>query len=573
MTGGGSFWRRSSQPQNRLIPSQTDFVSTGTENVVSSGQPGPVPADRTPVGQRRLAGRRWSVRGNPWLVVGVAVVVFSYLLLRWARASPGFDPYGWLVWGYQTLHGTLNLGGAPSWKPVTFFFTVPYSLFGHFSWWLWTVTAVSVALAGPLFAGRIVHRLILRSTGERWPAIIGAVFAGLCLLGIVQYTHYWLSSQSDPMLVTFFLAAIDMSMTGRHRWAITFLWLSSLGRPETWPFFGLYFLWAWRAVPRMRLLMVVELVLIPFFWFGVPVLAGSPWNVASNLAQDSPRMLHSNKIFGTINRFRLLTYSPVEAMGAIGLVIAIVRRNRWVLLIAGCCALWMLVEIAFALHGFPGVPRYMFEAAAAMIVVAGVGLGWLLTEPARFLAARAAGGPPAAGHEGTAATGDGAAGSAPPPPSGNGSRSVRWARIAGGLAVLVVLALMVPRAVNAERTEHKDLIHERARTAEIHRLDAALKAFGGYRFIRSCGDPASDVEWVSILAWYTKLDVGFVGHRPAFIVRFEKKPSILFTALGNGWIVHTYHLPSGAPAACQRLNNAYYIVTPQHPGGYVGHQA
>jgi hypothetical protein len=498
-------------------------------------------------------------------VVAVVLVVFSYLLVRWARTSPGFDPYGWLVWGYQTWRGTLNLGGAPSWKPVTFFFTVPYSLTGHFAWWLWTVTAVSVALAGPLFAGRIVYRLVLRSTGERWPAIIGAVFAGLCLLGIVQYTHYWLSAQSDPMLVTFFLAAIDMAMTGRHRWAITLLWLSSLGRPETWPFFGLYFLWAWRAVPRMRVLMVVELILIPCFWFGVPVLAGSPWNVASNLAQDSPRMLHSNKIVGTITRFRELTYSPVEVMAGIGLIIAIIRRDWRVLLVAGCVVLWMVVEIAFALHGFPGVPRYMFEAGAAMIVVAGVGVGWLLSQPTRLFPARSSvGSPPSAAPPSGAV----------PATSSRPGRHWMWTagRVAGGLAVLAVVVLMVPRAVHAERTEHADLIHERARTAEIHRLDAAIKSFGGYKFIRSCGDPASDVEWVSIIAWYTKLDVGFVGHRPAYIARVETSPSVLFTALGNGWILHTYHLPANASSACRSLNHAYYIVTPQHPGGYVGHQ-
>jgi hypothetical protein len=535
-------------------------MSTGTENVATPGQAGTASADRTSPAASRRAGRNWSVRSNPWPVIGVALVVFSYLLLRWARASPGFDPYGWLVWGYQTLHGTLNLGGAPSWKPVTFLFAVPYSIFGHLSWWLWTVTAVSVALAGPLFAGRIVHRLVLQSTGEKWPAIIAAVFAGLSVLGIVQYTHYWLSAQSDPMLVTFFLAAVDMHMTGRHRWAFTFLWLSSLGRPETWPFIGLYFLWAWRAVPKMRVFMLVELVLIPAFWFGVPVLAGSPWNVASNLAQNSPRELHTNKIAGTITRFRELTYSPVEVMAGVGLIIALLRRDWRVLMIAGCSALWMLVEIAFALHGFPGVPRYMFEAVALMIVVAGVGVGWLLSEPARLAAARA-------GGRSTASSSASPSGSPPGRP---------WlptaGRVVGALVVVAVVALMIPRAVHAERTEHADLIHERARTAEIQRLDAALKAFGGYKFIRSCGDPASDVEWVSILAWYSKLDVGYVGHRPLYIARVEKTPSILFTALGNGWILHTYHLPANAPAACTRLNNAYYIVTPQHPSGDVGHQ-
>ena len=43
---------------------------------------------------------------------------------------PGFDAYGWLVWGRQTLHGNLNTDGAPSWKPLTFLFTLPYSLGG-----------------------------------------------------------------------------------------------------------------------------------------------------------------------------------------------------------------------------------------------------------------------------------------------------------------------------------------------------------------------------------------------------------------------------------------------------------
>ncbi len=173
-------------------------------------------------------------------------------------------------------------------------------------------------------------------------------------------------------------------------------------------------------------------------------------------------------------------------MAGIGLVIAVLRRDWRVLVIAGCSALWLVIEIAFALHGFPGVPRYMFEAAATMIVVAGVGVGWVLSKPPRV--------------------------------------TTRAARVAGGLVVVAVVALMVPRAVTAARTEHKDLLHERARTAEIQRLDAAIKAFGGYKFIRSCGDPASDVEYVSILAWYTKLDVGFVGHRPLYIAHVETQP-------------------------------------------------
>ena len=56
------------------------------------------------------------------------------------RTRPGFDPYGWLVWGQQTLTGTLDTNAAPSWKPLPYLFTVPYALVGHYQLWLWMIT-------------------------------------------------------------------------------------------------------------------------------------------------------------------------------------------------------------------------------------------------------------------------------------------------------------------------------------------------------------------------------------------------------------------------------------------------
>src|SRR5436305_81138 len=72
---------------------------------------------------------------------------------------PGYDPYGWLDWGYQTLRGSLDLGGAPSWKPYTYLFNVPYAIFGHWALYLWMLTAVSVSLGGAVFGGRVAYRL------------------------------------------------------------------------------------------------------------------------------------------------------------------------------------------------------------------------------------------------------------------------------------------------------------------------------------------------------------------------------------------------------------------------------
>jgi hypothetical protein len=505
-------------------------VSTGTENGPATGDPA-VPGGSSGAASApspRAGGALGLARHYRWWFVGAAMVVVSTVLILWARTSPGFDPYGWNVWGFQAIRLNLNLGGAPSWKPVTFLFTVPYSIVGHVSLRLWQITSATVSLAGPIVAGRIVYKVVRDSTGEPRAAIVGAVFSGLCILGIRQYTHYWLSSQSDSMLVTFFLLAIDMHLHGHPRWALSFLWLSSLGRPETWPFYGLYVLWAWRKVPAMRAFIVVETLLIPFFWFGIPVLSGSPWDVASTLAERSPRMCHSGKVICVAQRYLDLSYWPVDLLALVGLVVAAARRSWAVMAVAGCSVLWLILEVGFSLHGFASVPRYMFEAGGTLIVVAGVAVGWILAEALRR--GRAAG--------------------------------------AGGIAIVAaVAALLVPDAIAQERIEHKDLQHERARTAQIDRLDATINALGGFRFIRTCGDPSADVEYVSILAWYTKMNVGFVGHQPRLEVHKFKQPVVIFTALGNGWIVHTYHLSAAAQARCAGLNNRAYIVTAAHPGG------
>ena len=136
---------------------------TSTQSLSTAGT---APAPPAP-GAGDANGSLSVLRRHPWPFVCVGVVIFSTLLLLWAGTSPGFDPYGWLVWGYQTLRLNLNLGGAPSWKPVTFLFTVPYALFGHLSYWLWMITSISIALGGPIAAGRIVYRIVSESSDEQ----------------------------------------------------------------------------------------------------------------------------------------------------------------------------------------------------------------------------------------------------------------------------------------------------------------------------------------------------------------------------------------------------------------------
>ena len=477
------------------------------------------------------------VRRYGWVLTAVGLVAVSTVLLEWARTRPGYDPYGWLVWGHQTLHLSLDLGGAPSWKPLPYLFTVPYALAGESAMRMWMITAVAVSLAGSIFGARIAYRLTrgtsVQSEGPgrigRYAPVAAAIVAGAAVLGLEDYMHYILSAQSDPMIVTFCLAAVDSHLCGRHRWAFVFGVLGSLGRPEVWPLLGMYSIWAWFNVRSMRWMLVGGIALIAFMWFGIPWITNGRPNVAGQLALGSPRELHHNKVTGTIGRFGELHYAPVwiAALGAVGL--ALLRRDRVVLTLAAGVMLWVLTEIAFALHGFPALPRYMFEAGGVIAVLAGVGVGWAL----RDFPKRRRGLP-------------------------------GWA---GVPVVVLLIASLVPAAVARLRVERTDLRHERGRSNEIGLLQTTITTLGGYTRIRECGEPVTVVEYASALAWLTRLDVGSVGFMPNKEIRRRRHPIVLLLpVLPGGWAVSPLHTYPHLHARCASLH-ASYVLTKQHPSG------
>jgi hypothetical protein len=472
-------------------------------------RPSPAAAGAGPA-ERGLFARRPSAP----VVVGlsaVGLVALSTAILLWARTRPGFDPYGWLVWGHQTLAGNLDTNAAPSWKPLPYLFTVPYALFGHYQLWLWMITSLAVSLAGSVFAARIAYRLTAEASERRWPAFAAAAFAGLALLGLSAYWHYMLSAQSDPMIVTLCLAAIDCHLHGRYRWAFVLGALAALGRPEVWLFLGLYSIWAWRAIPSMRWLIVAGIALVILLWFGIPALTSRSAFVAGSNALGSGRRLRSDRVFGTIGRFLGLSSTVIELLALAGVALAFLRRDRRTLVLAaGVCA-WVIIEIAFSLHGWPGLARYMFEPAGVMIALAGVGVGRLLIDPARVSSAAA------------------------------------WA----GIAVVVVLvASLVPVAVKHARDEHADIRIQRVRTTEIGKLSTVVARLGGRARFAPCGEPLTRLEYQTILAWTLHVNVARVGFKYGPAIR-SGRPIVLFTPLSRrGWRVRAIH--QRVPA-CQSL--------------------
>ncbi|HEY2258908.1 MAG TPA: hypothetical protein VGH45_04315, partial [Solirubrobacteraceae bacterium] len=137
-----------------------------------------------------------------------------------------------------------------------------------------------------------------------------------------------------------------------------------------------------------------------------------------------------------------------------------------------------------------------------------------------------------------------------------------WAGIP--LAVILIAA-MVPDAITQMRAEHKDVLHEQGRTTQINRLASYLTALGGAKRVLECGRPVVNVEYVSIMAWYTKQDTGFIGHRPQFELR-QKYPIVMFTPLPNGWAAQAHRPPPGLASTCASLKSLY-VPTARHPGG------
>jgi hypothetical protein len=166
----------------------------------------------------------------------------------------------------------------------------------------------------------------------------------------------------------------------------------------------------------------------------------------------------------------------------------------------------------------------MFEAAGVVAVLAGVAVGWLLRDLPRIVRAAPA-----------------------------------WA----GAAIAVVLVLtMVPGAVSRARAEHKDLIHEHARTHQIALLNSVTNALGGPRHIQNCGQPVTDVGYVSSLAWLYHLDVGGVGGLQQHVEAAElANPAIpkvlLHPGSRGGWDVKPWHTRPAQVARCAGLNVSY----------------
>ena len=486
------------------------------------------PADRGAGPDRGRGGAAAPTRRHAvaWAAVGLGVLAVAVAWILETRMRPSYDAFGWLDWGRQALHWDLNLDGAPSWKPLTFLFTLPYALAGpNPQVWLWMITATTAAAAaGVRRPGR------LQLTAPR-PAGHGRRGSRRCSqasasLGLAGLAHQVLIANSD-------------------RWSSRSASRRSARIPPSTPLALILLVLAGARTPRAR-------GRSSSLYAGIPrragarararrgceraSLAGSPgsssrrltshsWFSAGDHALGSEHVITGSKLIGVIDRLRSPYALPAQLAVLAALALAVLRRSRAWLELLAAAALWVVVEIVLAYRGWSAVSRYLLEPGAILVAVAG--------GRRRRLGPRR---PPDGGAL------DPSPARNPPADSGR--------RVAAVVALVVAFVPAARQRVQAVEAQ-LPIAHKAAR--ELTRLESVIARLGGASRIKACGQPVTLLGYQSEVAWAVGLSVGNVGFQPGASIR-SGRPIVLLKPHDDGWQIRPYN--TSGPCRLLRTDSA-----------------
>ena len=226
-------------------------------------------------------------------MIVAALVIAAVTLL--VPSTPSYDPWCWLVWGREILHGSLHTTGGASWKPLPVVFTTIFALFGKAQPDTWLVVARAGFIMTVLMSGKLAARFtlwlapsyghaplrslpLMNRLGTVGPPALAAVIAMLA----VTFSGGWLSNSalgySEALAVAFLLIGLERHVDGHHRQAFACGLVAALDRPETWVFWGPYGLWLMWKDPGARALVVGLAMLTLVLWFAPQKWGGGSWD-------------------------------------------------------------------------------------------------------------------------------------------------------------------------------------------------------------------------------------------------------------------------------------------------------
>ncbi len=417
-----------------------------------------------------------------WAISGcLALAALSAALLP---TVPSYDPWSWIVWGREVIdpHLSFATDGGPSWKPLPVMFTTIYALFGGAAPALWVITARAGGLLALVAGWRLSSKLARRAVGDRGAraAPAGAIAGFVAVLGLAltqDFFYDMFRGTSEPILIAAALWSLDRLRERRHWQAFVLVVGLSLMRPEAWPFLGCFAVWLWVRQPRLRPLVAVGLLSIPFFWFVPPWIGSGQPFLAATHAREYNGHLGAQPVITALRRALDLQIAPVLVAAVLAVAWAWVKdRDRLTLALCGAALAWVAIVVAMVLDGYPGLERFFYPASALFCVFAGVGVARIAVLAGDRLQA--------------------------------GSRSVAAVAVAA-----VLLALCIPLAssrIDSARAQKPAA--DRAVTV-LRQLSAAVQAAGGRAGVFPCKSSFSAVNHgvQTALAWKLRVTMGREG--------------------------------------------------------------
>jgi hypothetical protein len=312
------------------------------------------------------------LRFRPLLGVSLVAAAVSLLFFR----TPTFDVWAWLLWGREAAHLQLNTVWGPAFKPLPVAVTTVLAPFGGAAPVLWLLVARVGGLLAVAGAARLAYR---------WSGALGAALAAVGLLVVRQYLGYLVpQGMSEPLMVAFLLWAVDRHLAGRRE---TAFWLAVLGgllRPEIWPFLLGYAVVLGRRrrpdvaeapTPALRLRLTAGLALLPVAWYLPDFLgSGQPFRQGEGVPVPGGPLTQPHPGFAVLQQVHGDLPSWVLVGAVLGLLVALRRRNRALVVLSGLGAGWLGIVAAMAEVGrSTGVSRYVLPTYALAAVLAGVG--------------------------------------------------------------------------------------------------------------------------------------------------------------------------------------------------------
>jgi hypothetical protein len=323
--------------------------------------------------------------------LSVAVVLsLAAVSLLVVAPAPSYDPWAWLLWGREVMHGGLDTREGPAFKPLPVAVCALLAPAGAAAPVLWVWLVRAAALLALWLAFRLGRQL---AGGSVWAGLLAV--AGVALCG--RLLAFSAAGAEPALVIALALGGAEAWRAGRVRLALACAIGCALLRVEAWPFLAVGGVWLWRVRPDLRPPIACAAALIPAAWF-LPELAGSGDVLRSGSRARFPNpgqpALAAVPAAASAREGLGLLLWP-RWIGVAALVVLAVRgrdgspsvRPALVPAVAGLA--WVAIVAAMAQAGFSGEARYALPGVALIAVSGGVGLVLAARASPRPLAATA----------------------------------------------------------------------------------------------------------------------------------------------------------------------------------------